>query len=249
MGFGICIDCRSNAAAIEIYNYLLANGYYCNSLKEKEEGSTKITILLNETLINLFNTHGIPYGESKTYRSLFDLITASQQWMIQGNGEGLVCVCNSFQRKWKIGNEQQPAVFVDLLAKKTKVANSSELDPRILQILEIMLAVHESKLVMGQSNAGKAAAKAAKAEKRSAINPQELTSAINSALTKFDCPDAFFEKGEINQFCNLIIEEVTADLCRSPGEGNWLSRAKNEIVAHVKKSVGLKFANWKAANK
>ena len=218
-------------------------------MKEKEEGPTKITILLNETLINLFNTHGIPYGESKTYRSLFDLVTGSQQWMIQGNGEGIVCVSDSFQRKWKIGNEQQPAIFVDLLVKKTKVENSPELDPRILQVLEIMLAVHQSKLVMGKANAGKAAAKAAKAEKGSAINPQEIANAINSALTKFDAPEAFFEKGEINQFCNLIIEEVTADLCRSPEEGDWLSRAKNEIIGAVKKSVGLKFGKWKAANK
>lgn len=234
---------------MEIYNYLLANGYRCNSLKEKENGATKITILLNETLINLFNTYGIPYGESKTYPCLFDLVTASQQWMIQGNGEGIVCVSDSFQRKWKIGNEQQPAVFVDLLAKKTKVGDSPELDPRIHQILEIMLAVHESKLVMGKANAGKAAAKAINAAKGSAINPQEVANAINSALTKFDAPEVFFEKGEVSQFCNLIIEEVTADLCRNPGEGDWLSRAKNEIIAATKKSVGLKFGKWKAAKK
>ena len=67
-----------------------------------------------------------------------------------------------------------------------------------------------------------------------------MQEAIASALTKFDSPEAYFERDERKQFTTMVIEEVAADLKAD-------EKLKKLVCGQVNKHIGQAFGSWKFA--
>jgi hypothetical protein len=241
LAFGVCIEVRNPDKAVEISQFLYNQGYRFNSLLK--EDNRKITLLLNPKLYDLFVELQIPVGECIARGSLFELVQQARDWMFNGNGEGLVCVSEDFQRKWKIGSESQPAVLSTLPGLLTRL-EPFDLDPRVLQLCAVLTEVNKSKLIMGQLPQAK------KKEKpnpsNSLLTQDALQDALNSALTKYDALESFFATDGMNQICGHLIDEVEHDLL-VPELPQY--EAKKEISAFIRNFVGKAYGRWKVANK
>ena len=250
IAFGICMEISDSEIGKMIHEKLVNAGYVCNSLHKVVPGSVvKITVLLNEKLRQLFISHNIPVGTSIVVnKSLYDLITLSKDWMINGNGEGLVCVSNEFQKKWKIGAEHQPSIFENFREILTKISTYDDLDDRIVEAANIFFQVIESRKIMG-NEAAKKKVKPPKVKVDSIFPNEQMKGAIESALTKYDSLESYFESKKMKEIVNFLIKEVMDDLMPTIDSNVIVANATKEINDSVRKYVGIRYGMWKGVKR
>jgi len=241
-GFGICIDANSDENGDMLREYLQEQGFRC-CLGYDHEGSSKskVTVILNQKLRNLFEKNNIPVAETLFHGSLHDLILQCGDWMIAGNGEGLVCVCTEFQKKWKIGAETQPSVFDALEVTMEKLLAFDDIDPRISDAVAILFQVTKSKAKMGKLPTKQ---KKAPKSKTSLFDDNQMSGAIESALSKYDSLDTYFESNKRDEIISLVLQEVKDDLLPLVNEAQQ-DRAIKTISGAVRKHIGASFGKWK----
>ena len=112
--FGAMIKPQQGESAKEISEKMNAKGYATSIRGDHEEGSgeeeqvseVKIMLLMNQAFKELVDKHGFPtvpfLGK---YENFYSMLMANFDWMLNGNGEGLVLVHNSMVSKFKIGAE------------------------------------------------------------------------------------------------------------------------------------------------
>jgi len=245
LAFGICLEIPQVEDGIEIHEFLEKEGFRLNSIPRVLPGqATKITILLNDKLREVLQKHNIPTGDTLFANgNLIDLICDCRDWMCDGNGEGLVCVSNEFQKKWKIGMEHQPSIFENLKEILEK-ASTYDLDPRIIQAGKILFEVKESSKLMGENVKKKPGPKQKKVVPL-LFDPQDMKAAIESALTKYDSLDYYFKENKMKDICSLVYTEVKDDLMPTLAEDAIQQDAIKEINNSVRKYVGIRYGMWK----
>ena len=63
--------------------------------------------MINQAFKNLIDKHGLPtVPYLGVYENFYSLVTTNYDWMLKGNGEGLVLVNEGKISKWKIGAER-----------------------------------------------------------------------------------------------------------------------------------------------
>jgi len=247
LAFGICLEIKDKDEAEEIHGYLTKEGFRCNSMPRLLEGQqAKITILLNDKLREVLKAHNIEVADTKFENgNLYNLITQCKDWMINGYGEGLVCVSDEFQKKWKIGMEHQPSIFNQLECAIKKISTFDDIDTRIIEAANVFLQVKDSNKLMGQDCAKSKSKPKEKKEKKQIFDSGDVKAAIDSALTKYDSMDVFFQENKMKELCELIIEEVNSDLLPATPEDVPEEDALKEINNSVRRFVGIKFGQWK----
>lgn len=137
-----------------------------------------IMLSINKTLGGIFEQHGLMCVPScGHYACLYDLVVANKQWMIQGNGEGLViasdplpataatgvgdgdrdeededtAVKGCFVHKWKIGVESVTSNnAAKLKAALDAVPSTTTWGYKAKDLFQMMLDVNSSQLVCGE---------------------------------------------------------------------------------------------------
>lgn len=253
LAFGICVEIPNGEIGKQIHTDLLHSGYVCNSIHKIVEGqAVKITVLLTDKLRNLFTKHNIPVGETIFKNGcLHDLIMNCGDWMINGKGEGLVCVSNEFQKKWKIGMEHQPSIFAHFKNCLSTISSYDDLDERVVNAAKVLFDVSESKKIMGVEASKSMKKPKVRKETLSLFPSGQMKAAIESALTKYDSLEYYFEANKLKEIITLIIAEVMHDLMPTVDTTSLLPNQDplKEINGSVQKFVGIRYGMWKGTKR
>lgn len=198
-----------------------------------------------------------------TYKNFYELVVANFDWMVEGRGEGIVCVTPDAGgqckvSKWKIGAEASS----DNGSKLDKILETIEGDKdkeifgenteKAIELIEKMLKVNKSKLINGAPPVVKT--KEAKKAAPKKNGPVELTAeekalyeeAIKSAKTKFDHADTFFAKNMkgVEEYSQLITKECLNDIKIDAADKAAMDKHTNIVKAAIKEDfVAFKKAN------
>lgn len=215
---------------------------------------------MNQAFKELIDKHGLPtvpfLGK---YDNFYSLVTSNYDWMVNGNGEGLVLVNDKFGiSKWKIGAEANQTnlnslrTILDEIQDDNEKKMFGENTEKALELFEKLYAIQKSNLVMGELPKPKGA-KEAKAPKQAkaqkvALTPEqvaEYAEAIKSAKSKFDHADTYFEKNMkgVEEYCKLIAQECLNDIKTDNVEEH------NSIVKDIIKEEFVEYNRAKKAKK
>jgi RNA ligase len=207
-------------------------------LSENIEADRKLTLLLNSVLVEQLTAHGVPVvplasGEggilADVVKQLADRMMDNSVW------EGVVIHSPTGAVKWKTGLEDESAGSQDL-------ARVSEGMPSFL--------VHEKEVefarILQRVSANGAPKKRQRNQKREKAEAQpdpydehRMRLAAESALSKYDSADAYFERNEMPKFATLLAREMVEDLAPStPLETTFIEK-------YARRRVGTLFGAWK----
>merc|ERR1711907_389431 len=175
-------------------------------------------------------------------------------------GEGLVLTHPAFGElysglchlgKWKCAQEPQSNNIKQLARLMHRFSEEGDVGPSVANILlpagvvdmvTKMHAVATAGMLSPFKEAKKGPGQQKKKKKKQQSSEQHIAvqEAIASALTKFDSPEAYFERDERKQFTTMVIEEVSADLKAD-------EKLKKLVYGQVNKHLGQTFGSWKSA--
>lgn len=191
---------------------------------DEPQGASCIQILPCEAWMEAVRGLGWACVPFHTRGTIGEIVASSEEWMVQGMGEGLILTTTTGAYKWKIGAERQPnnvtGIFnllrllnscdgttgEDLDAEeRTQVAALKLLPPEFKAMVERMYAVSVSRLQYGRDMAeverererakgAKKKSKEAEAGAKTPLDASVVDEAIRSARTKFDTLESYFER-------------------------------------------------------
>lgn len=186
----------------------------------------------------------------EVYRgSLVNLVHDNMGWMASAKGEGLVLAhqvfgldASSDLTKWKCSHEPQPKNIKLLRDLQERLCLS--FPPAVHSLLPKGVPATIDQLYHIATVPVQVAAKKPKRSRTTDGKNTELQAgvqvAIESAVTKFDAIESYFERGERTAIVQLLRDEVLTDLkfSASSSEGKHVNSAVN-------RHVGIEFGKWK----
>ncbi|UUT40501.1 hypothetical protein [carnivorous sponge associated iridovirus] len=212
--FGAVLEDSSGGE--EVLEKLLNAGYTVRIMKKDASGK-KIQFLMNQKLYALSKSCGLTVapqsGEGKT---IDVIVKENKDWMKKGQGEGIVITMGNKEEgfrlvKWKGGHEAQDRVDGHIQSALDKL-RTMDIDDRILNTFIYFKEVIDEGAKNKEEKKKNLKNKAAMDDAIANALDDAIDDAIASALTKFDSPSVYVEKGETKKFKELIIEEVTNDI-------------------------------------
>jgi len=190
------------------------------------------------------------------FRSLHQLLLSewAQRFLLPADGiplgEGLVLASEADGTlfKWKHGGEDLGKVPEQLL-EAVEALRSFAGSPQAGLFPSGLLDVFERLLLVSNTKPAEPASAAPKAKAKSggSHGDSEALAVWESALTKFDCLESVFERGQdVQKLMQAeLIEQVTKDLVKDYGstEKDALLRAKRVVTTEMGKRFGI----WKKA--
>jgi hypothetical protein len=231
--FGAMIKPEAGESAQEICQKMEAKGFATSirgdsdsGEEEEQPANVKIMLLMNQAFKELVDKHGLPtvpfLGK---YENFHSMLMANFEWMLNGNGEGLVLVHNSMVSKWKIGAEANQSnlnslrTILDEIEDDKEHTIFGENTEKAVDLFNKLYQIQKSNLIMGQAPKPKGKEpKATKAKPQkvelSAEKAAEYEEAIKSAKSKFDHADTYFAKNMkgVEEFSKLIAQECLNDI-------------------------------------
>jgi hypothetical protein len=230
--FGAMVKVQGEAG--EVAKKMAAKGFavQVRGGNEDEEDPSQVMVMLmiNQELKDLLDKCDIPtvhfLGQ---YKNLYEMAIANFDWMLQGNGEGIVLAHGSVGEqkkitKWKIGAEANQTnlsflrAILDELEDDKEMTLFGENTAKAIDLFNKMYEVQKSNLVMGQPPKPKKEKGGAKAlPVKAVLSPEmaaEYSEAIKSAKSKFDHAKTFFAKNMkgVEEFSKLIAAECLNDI-------------------------------------
>ena len=278
--FGAVIRPANKAALKEIAEKLGAAKFACKIKggEEEEEGpqeedkegeddgvcNEKVNMYMNEGFKALLEKQNVPMVPlAGTYASFYELYQANYDWMVNGNGEGLVLISpadgpNSDVSKWKIGAETSGDNFTTLNNclnvieddKENKIFGENK--EKAKELFTKMLEVESSKLINGEIPKPKG--KAPKEEKKKqakggiVLTDEETKAyevAITSAKTKYDHGDTYYAKGGkgLEEYSQLIAKECLNDITVDAAD----KQASTKHINYIKQVLKEEFIAFNRA--
>lgn len=164
-------------------------------------------------------------------------------------GEGLVVASEADGRlfKWKNGGEDLGKV-PEQLHEAVEVLRSIACTPKVELLPPGLLEVFERLLLVATTKPCEPAASAATKAKAKGDNVKgdtEAAAAWESALTKFDCLDSVFERGQEAQKLMQVelMEQVAKDLVKDYGASDKDAQQRAKRIVGVE--MGKRFGVWK----
>jgi len=220
----------------ELLQALISNGFCARMSREPKY----ISIHLNDKLFRIFQENYIPCTPMMSQGPLRDVcIALKDKLMAVDEIEGVVLVGQGILYKWKTGNEDESRGN-SLLAslKKNHSPAILELAGVDLEVLDVLLTVSGNKPTQPDSKMTKVKGKRAKCGND---DNSALSRAYDSALTKFDSVESFFDRGKRDLLIEILVEELEADL--EPKTKKEI----NGVVSFVKKNIGRSYGVWKSS--
>ena len=187
-----------------------------------------IVLCMSEALHGVLEQHGFRVaGDLGCFDTFIDFIEKQKNWFMDGLGEGVIISLNSTLLKLKIGSEKNFTNMGALTSMK-----DMPITDKTRQILSSLIDIQNSKLRNGAIVETVKCEK--KPKKQENIKDQVILSAIESAMTKFDHEDTYYEKGVdgFKAYVNLIYEESLTD---TP-----------DLKKHtVEKYIGIRYGQFK----
>ena len=226
--FGAMIKVEGEDACVKL---LQDAGFACNvrrgnDSEDEERADAKIMLMMNQTfkdVLDKFNLPTVPYLGK--FENFYELVVQNYEWMVKGNGEGLVIVANIAISKWKIGAEAN-ATNLDYLRNlidaieddKDKVLFGENTE-KASDLVQKLYEIQKSNLIMGSvpQPKGKQPKAAPKKSQKIELTEEQASAyaeAIKSAKSKFDHADTYFDKGMkgVEEFAKLIAAECLNDI-------------------------------------
>lgn len=190
------------------------------------------------------------------YENFYSLVMANYDWMVNGNGEGLVLVANSKISKWKIGAEANQSNLDSLRTMLDQIEDDKdkkifgENTDKAVDLFNKLYTIQKSNLIMGEPPKPKGKepkAKPAKPQKVVLTEEQQAAydEAIKSAKSKFDHADTYFAKNMkgVEEFAKLIAAECLNDIKAENVEEH------NSIVKDIIKADFVEYNKTKKGKK
>ena len=264
--FGILVALASPGDARVAGEALRGGGFRVRVMDQPGCGRPRVRVALCPALEALLATHGLSAAKTTATGPFLEVARSQAPWLVACRGEGLVVAitppggdeCTLL--KWKCAREPQPAVVDRLTALRRRFAVGSAardvyarlLPAGTLEVLDLLHAVATS------AAGGGAAKKAKKKAKKKATQPlpfdaRRVTEAIDSACSKFDAAEAFFEDARRGRqtYADTILAEVVSsgDL----GDSAQFEAQKDPAATQLRKAVmamaGRRFGAWRQAQK
>eukprot|EP00039_Didymoeca_costata_P027824 m.19272 g.19272 ORF g.19272 m.19272 type:complete len:515 (-) comp6526_c0_seq1:24-1568(-) len=200
------------------------------------EGKSTITITINKALEAFLTEHSIEnIAQFQSFPSEAALVEMYADFVANQQGEGLIMYIPHDSsgsgsvsiRKWKNPKEVNPSLrrrFRGIVSELVGSTYSNIFPDELLQML---------------NNLAKTVKEPENTSNKKPRFPQEVVSALESALTKYDSLPSYFEREEgLQEITANLIKEVEADLASEP---------EKVVVArlYVDDYINRKFGQWK----
>ncbi len=193
--------------------------------------------------------------------SIVQVVNQALTWMLEMRGEGLVLTFQDFATrsgsfkltKWKCAHEPQQKNVDELTKLRQRLSAGGNFPPSVhfllpagvVDMAQKMHAVATAGLTSPFKKETNQSSKEAKQQaggvsKQPTAQDATVEEAIVSALTKFDTPDAYFDRDERKQFSDMLLAEVLADL---KAEG----KVRKMVTGAVMKRLGQEYGRYKRA--
>ena len=218
----------------------LVNAGYAARRKEDEEGcfSNQIQIFMNEKLYMLAKQVGLMVApKAGEARTIDKIVRENKEWMKKGEGEGIVMTVGSAEEgfrivKWKGAHEPQynsDESVKNAVEKLQGMEVANEVRDLFKDLEEVIDETSGNKRLLEESTKKKVKKEKPKfmdKKKLEKIKETTINFAIKSALTKFDSPKVYIEKGEnaTEEFITMITDEVVNDIKEVGEEENIRNR-------------------------
>ncbi|XXQ39014.1 RNA ligase domain-containing protein [Plasmodiophora brassicae] len=195
-----------------------------------------IVVISCPAFVEVLSACNVPHARIAFEGTLIDLVAHRRDWMMSGDGEGLVVSLlwpgrHSGQArilKWKMGHE--PAAPSAILALQTTVAM---LDRYPADVSLFLTTLHD---VM-HNGAPETVTYSRRIRKAKFARANEFDNAMASAATKLDSPDAYFAKGRAGllEYIRCVADEVLLDHPHAPAD---------KVQSYVSKRIGKLYGKW-----
>lgn len=199
----------------------------------------KVRISLNDTFALLVQNYGLKVPPFVGKGPLKEICLQNMANMMTFEREGLVLTGNNFIRKWKTGKEDESkghALLKEILNDHSKM---------VLEMAGVDFKLATCLAQVAGNKPASTVTKKSKKEKACTIRPytnDELERALDSARSKYDALEAYFEREEMNLIKSYLLQELCQDLGASTTEQTKC------IDQAVGKTVGQAFGAWKKIN-
>jgi len=255
--FGALIEFAdaSGASATRYAKAATALGLITNRCDE-----TTVRVCNSRTFGEIAQRHDVPVVPTTHHLSMSAALSRNAEWMVGEHGEGLVLSVASGESraslfKWKISREPQPVAVDSLTGLIEALGRGADgkaclLDAQIHRMVRQLHTVATHKDSTVAKAAASSSAKQPKPAKPAAVNAEAVSTAIASALTKFDAFEAYFDthgQPGVATLAERLTAEVLADTeLPLPSEGDTAREAAvREVATAVKRTVGQAFGAWK----
>lgn len=276
--FGAMIK-PANGQSEDILSKLAKAGFACRDCQafdkdsgedEEDQSESKIMLVMNQAWKDLIDKFGYPtVNPVPVSGTLYDIVMGHSEWMLNGNGEGVVIALPAIGdrtkvAKWKIGAEENSvnikmlSILQELLDDKEKLVFGDNTD-KAVEFFRKLEEVCRSNKVMGVTGGFQPLAKPTKVKNptskaQAVVIDEELMKLyfepIKSAKTKFDHEDVYFAKGmkACQEFTGLIAKETLNDVKIDEGDSEGIKK-HNEIIAAFVKADFVEYMKNNAGKK
>jgi len=235
----ICFGAKftQNSDGMELLNKLINAGFTTNY--DKNEG--KVTLLATKKFAELIESHNISFAPLMAEGNIFEVCSKLKEKMLKNDFEGVVLTSQGFIKKWKTGMEDESKGAPELSRVLKDPLIRSLMSKEEISFAELLYDVAKNK--PKKNSKSSSGPKKEKEHLPQAYPELELQKALESALSKYDAVEVYFEKDQLKDIIQFLLQEVTKDL-----------NATNEqqlkaVDAKVRGYIGKVYAVWKKTAK
>ena len=212
------------------------------------KGTDRITMRLNSKLYIIVENFGVPCTTLLGRGPLRKVCADLESKLMKNECEGVVLTSEDLLTKWKTGKEDESKGYDMLVAIRDTYSPAlrrlAEIDEALLEtLIKVSGNRPTDAQILKKMKTKTAKEKTIKQKKKQVYDDNELQKALDSAMTKYDAPEVYFERDDRDGIMSSLIKEITFDLAASNAE------EQKCITTFVRKFIGKVVGEWKKSQR